>query len=395
MSTLTDVRIPFDERLLDELLAEADIDALLVTSKHNVQYLTGGHRFFWFDYMDAVGVSRYLPVLLYFPGRPEQTLYVGNALEPHQLENDPIWVQHVIPDTWGIDDSIAHALRAIDEQLGGNARLGVEENFLPARAAQLLGADGGKQLVPADALLDRLRMLKSDEELELLEQASVRIVDSMRETFARIRPGLTKREVVSLLREAETRHDLIFEYALLNVGTGMNRGASDYVLQEGDIVCLDSGGNYRGYIGDLARMGVIGEPDAQLEALLAEVEAVQQAARQAIVPGAAGKDIFTAAETVLARQPNAEHTVFVAHGMGLVSHEPPHLTSTGPVPYPATDADRPLEPGMVLSIETTMLHPERGFVKLEDTVFVTERSMRPVGDDLRSWTICGAASEQS
>ena len=57
--------------------------------------------------------------------------------------------------------------------------------------------------------------------------------------------------------------------------------------------------------------------------------------------------------------------------MGLISHEAPRLTSHGPIPYSAHDADRPLESGMVISIETTIAHPRRGFIKLEDTVAVT------------------------
>ena len=48
--------IPFDTARLDELLDDAGIDVLLVTSKHNVQYLLGGYRFFFFDVMDAVVV---------------------------------------------------------------------------------------------------------------------------------------------------------------------------------------------------------------------------------------------------------------------------------------------------------------------------------------------------
>src|SRR4051794_35309951 len=45
--------LPFDADELDRLMDAHGLDALLVTSKHNVQYLLGGHRFFWFDYMDA------------------------------------------------------------------------------------------------------------------------------------------------------------------------------------------------------------------------------------------------------------------------------------------------------------------------------------------------------
>ena len=60
--------IPFDADRLDRLMDEAGIDVLLVTSKHNVQYLLGGHRAFFFDSMDAMGLSRYLPVLVYPKG---------------------------------------------------------------------------------------------------------------------------------------------------------------------------------------------------------------------------------------------------------------------------------------------------------------------------------------
>ena len=72
--------IPFDTARLDDLLQDAGIDAVLVTSKHNVQYLLGGYRFFFFDYMDAIGVSRYLPVLVYRRGRPEEAAYIGYRL---------------------------------------------------------------------------------------------------------------------------------------------------------------------------------------------------------------------------------------------------------------------------------------------------------------------------
>ncbi|HZP20666.1 MAG TPA: hypothetical protein VFB16_10725, partial [Bauldia sp.] len=53
--------LPFDRALLDRLLDDAGIDVLLVTAKHNVHYLLGGYRFFFFDQFDAIGVSRYLP----------------------------------------------------------------------------------------------------------------------------------------------------------------------------------------------------------------------------------------------------------------------------------------------------------------------------------------------
>ena len=84
------------------------------------------------------------------------------------------------------------------------------------------------------------------------------------------------------------------------------------------------------------------------------------------------------------------HFDFLAHGMGLVSHEAPHLTGKGVVPYPATDEDLPLESGMVISIETAILHPKRGFIKLEDTVVVTDNGCEGFGDSGRSWNVAAA-----
>src|SRR5208337_3613604 len=84
-----------------------------------------------------------------------------------------------------------------------------------------------------------------------------------------------------------------------------------------------------------------------------------------------GNVIYGAAEPLVQKSRHHNHMHFLAHGMGLVSHEAPRLTATGPVPYDPYDASRPLESGMVVSVETTLQHPQRGFIKLEDTVVVT------------------------
>ena len=136
-------------------------------------------------------------------------------------------------------------------------------------------------------------------------------------------------------------------------------------------------------------MAIQGEPDSELEDLLGEVDEIQMAARKPIRRGARGGDIYVSAGEVLRRSSRANSLEFVAHGMGLVSHEAPRLTSQGPVPYPAYDADRPLEPGMVISVETTLQHP-RGFIKLEDTIAVTDDGWRAFGDRGRGWNRGGA-----
>src|SRR5437588_10458769 len=84
--------IPFDADRLDRLMDEAGIDLLVVTSKHNVQYLLGGYRAFFFESMDAMGLSRYLPELVYPKGGRQKAGDFGHRLEGYQKENEPCWV---------------------------------------------------------------------------------------------------------------------------------------------------------------------------------------------------------------------------------------------------------------------------------------------------------------
>ena len=367
--------LPFDSAKLDALLDDAGIDALVVTSKHNIQYLLGGYRFFFFDQMDAIGVSRYLPVLIYQKGRPAS----------YEQELGKFWMPNVVNATWGTVDAATIAVGHL-KKLGNTVRrIGVETAFIPADAYSALH-EGLPDVEMVDALfpLERLRARKSAAELDYLRIASERIM--MMVVFASARPGKTKKELADQLRQEEISRDLNFDYCLITAGTSLNRAPSDQVLKPGDVFSLDSGSNYKGYIGDLCRMGILGEPDAELRDLLAAIDEVQQAARKPIKPSGTGNEIYAVAEKVWQASPHRAAIVdFTAHGMGIVAHEAPRLSDKAPQKYPGYDADRPLEQGMVISIETTMNHPTRGFIKLEDTVAVTNDGWQAFGDGGRGW----------
>jgi Xaa-Pro aminopeptidase len=380
--------IPFDASKLDDLLDQAGIDVLIATSKHNVGYLLGGYRSFFFETMDAIGINRYLPVFVYPKGRADRSVFIGNKLEGFDKQLNRFWTS-VAETSWMTGpEAVRSAVSHIEKIGGARAGIGVEMPFLPLDAADVLrSAFPDSRLVDATMPLERLRARKSAAELALLSQASERVVAAMRATFSACRPGMTKHDVVAQLRREETDRGLNFEYCLISAGSSLNRAPSDQVLGAGDIISLDSGANYHGYIGDLCRMGIVGRPDSELEDLLGEVEAVQQAARKPIRAGVRGGDIYAAAEQAMRGSRQRPHFDFLAHGMGLVSHEAPHLTGRGVVPYPATDEDQPLESGMVISIETALLHPKRGFIKLEDTVAVTDGGWQGFGDGGRGWNV--------
>ncbi|HEY1543795.1 MAG TPA: Xaa-Pro peptidase family protein [Xanthobacteraceae bacterium] len=385
--------IPFDAARLDRLMEEAGIDVLVATSKHNVQYLTGGHRAFFFDYMDAMGLSRYLPVFVYPKGAPAKAAFFGHRLEGFQTQNEPMWVSQVQANSSGSVDVIAKAVDHIRKAGFPARRIGAEIAFLPVDSGTAL-QDGFPDSEFSDALfvLERLRAVKSTDELAKLKIASEAVIDSMQAVITRHGPGTTKRELTEALRREETNRGLTFEYCLITAGTSLNRAPSEQRWEKGDILSLDSGGNYHGYIGDLCRMAIQGEPDAELEDLLGEIETIQRAAMKPIKAGVMGGDIYAAADPLVRASKQHNHMHFLAHGMGLVSHEAPRLTATGPVPYDDYDARRPLETGMVVSVETTLAHPKRGFIKLEDTVVVTDKGFDIYGEGARGWNRGGTAA---
>ena len=90
---------------------------------------------------------------------------------------------------------------------------------------------------------------------------------------------------------------------------------------------IDSGGNYHGYIGDLCRMAIQGEPDAELEDMLGDIEAIQRAAMKPIKAGAMGSEIYAAGRAVARQVEASQQHALPRPRHGLVSHEAPRLTS--------------------------------------------------------------------
>ena len=384
--------IPFDHARLDRLMDEAGIDVVIATSKHNVQYLLGGHRANFFDYMDATGVTRYLPVLVYPKGPPEKAAYIGHRLENFQHQVKPLWTPETQTNTAGSVDAMQKAVDYMRKAGIKTKRIATEFGFLPYDASKVLrAAFPDADWVDALFVLERQR---AEEIRRRIEDAEIRVGSGDRLDAGDDRhtpPGMTKDDVVEALRREETNRGLTFEYCLITCGTSMNRAPSDQKWEKGEIMSIDCGGNYHGYIGDICRMAIQGEPDAELNDLLAEIEASSARASRPMRAGAMGREIYAAAEPLVkkSKHHNQSRIPRARHGPGQPRSAAAHRH--GPVPYPADDADIPLEAGEVISVETTLKHPARGFIKLEDTVVVTETGHEIYGEGARGWNRAGTA----
>ena len=382
------MNLPFDNDKLNTLMDEEGADLLLASHKDNVQYLLGGFRFFFFSHKDAIGVSRYLPMLGYPKGDTEKAFYLGSAMEGWQHEVEPVWVKNVENKQWFSADAGKNAAGHIRKLGLEKGTIAVEKCFMPADAFMSLQEElPDAKFIEALPILEELRAVKRPEELALLKEASGHIIDSMVTVMTSTPAGTTTRDIAERVRREEVQRGLNFEYCLTCTGPSFNRAPSDATWEPGNILSLDSGGNLRGYLGDLCPMAVMGEPTPLMNDLLGEVQAIQSAARTAIRAGATGNDIYAKALAEQAKCDHKDQTFFVGHGMGMIQHEAPHLSSSSSVPYPGTYETKPLEAGMVLSIETDLKNPEVGFVKLEDTIIVTEDGWEAYGDKARDWVV--------
>jgi Xaa-Pro aminopeptidase len=373
---------------------DAALDALLVSSPHNLRYLLGGYAFPILETITQLGDTRYTPLLGYVRGRPDLTFYVGWGPEAGFPQQMKVWVPTTLTTAWNQGLAAHQAAEALKARVDRHARIGLELPFLSAETyktiTDLLPSAQFASAIPA---LDWLRAVKTAPELDKIRIGVERSVDAMIATLTELVPGQTKMQTVEALRLEHARRGLVFGYCLIAVAPVLDRFPTNQPVARGASVSLDSAAMYHGYIVDVARMGVVGQPSAAQREFLAMLREVQQAARAVVRGGVRAGDIMEAAEQAVRALPSPDLFYPEAHGMGLCHHEAPRIhNKTGPLAAP--DRDRLLEPGMALSIEVDVKHPDTGLIKLEDVVFVTDTGHELVGDIGRDWIQASGDSSQ-
>jgi Xaa-Pro dipeptidase len=384
----TTTRPPFDTALLDALLEQAGLDAVVATSPHNVRYLLGDADPSDDELAGRSGHTRALPALAYRRGEPADALYVGPGDARLAADAAPPWVADVRSVSWSATATGEELVRWA-ARLPRAATVGVELAYLPTEAYACFAARG-VALLDAGEALEELRAVKRPHELERVRRGANAVADAMLATLRGAEVGDARSRVAERLRQEQTVRGLTFRYALVGVGAERAQLPSRAPIWPGDVVALESGGTLDGWVAELARMGVAGEPSARHRELLAQVEHVQEIARTLARPGVRGGDLVEAGRAAIAECGAGAQATFSAHGSGLLAREAPHLTPGGAQLGPAAHAGRPLRAGMVLSLASQVADPELGFVRLRDLVIVTDGEPELVAGHGRGWNRLGA-----
>ena len=263
----------------------------------------------------------------------------------------------------------------IRENLSG--RFGFEANVLPWSFAEQL-QEGGIELVPREGLVERLRAVKDEGELETFRRACA-ITDRMFERLVSEVPFVdrTERDVawdIARLFHEEGADEPAFESIVGSGPTGArpHARAGDRIIASGELVVIDTGAKVDGYMSDYTRTLATGKLDAELQEAYEVVLAAQQAGLDAIRAGETGVDVDAAARGVI--EASAFAGTFghgLGHGLGLDVHEAPRLS---------TESPDTLVAGNVVTVEPGVYLESRFGIRIEDDVIVTEDGIEnPVG----------------
>jgi len=348
---------------LRQAVVAAELGGLIVTHLPNIFYLT--------NFLGTAGIAVAMRDRLYLI---LDFRYSSAAKE--------VWdTPYGCPDAEiiTVDRTYDETLVALIKRLQPK-RLGIEGNNVSINRANQLTRrlDSASELVPTDAVVEQLRIIKDAHEIDMLRRGARLLSPVAVDIIGDVKPGMKEQELAAKIDwriKSAGFERCSFETI---VASGPNSALphahpGERVLREGDLVVLDFGGVYGGYCVDLTRTVALGEPDPEMARVYKAVLEAQRAAIEAVKPGVHAGDIDAAARVTLARHGLAEafgHST--GHGLGVEIHETPRIgprrEAAGGAPAPRDEA---IEPGMVFTIEPGAYLPGWGGVRIEDDVLVT------------------------
>jgi Xaa-Pro dipeptidase len=188
-------------------------------------------------------------------------------------------------------------------------------------------------------------------------------------TLAEVRPGMTEKEIAAALMVNLLRAGSEAMPFLPLVQTGPNSASphgatSSRQLERGDVLLLDFGAVAGGYASDITRTFAVGKIDPELVEVYRIVEAANAAGRATAGPGVACQEVDRAARRVIEDAGYGQFFIHrTGHGLGLEGHEPPYIVEGNTLP---------LEVGMTFTVEPGIYLPDRGGIRVEDDVVITE-----------------------
>jgi Xaa-Pro aminopeptidase len=349
------------QRLVSDVLADKNLDALVVTHLPNVRYLSG--------FTGTAGVLLVGPKRNFFvtDGR-----YTSQANE--QVEGAKIIISK--------GPALEAAAQIIARQKFN--RIGIESEHMPVsqRTRFQKTLPRKAKLKETSSLVERIRLIKDAGELASIKRAVHLGADLFEVALSAIKPGVAETDVAAEIEYAARKGGADGMSFSTIVASGPRSAlphgvASSAAVPAKGFVVLDFGVILAGYCSDMTRTVHVGKPTPEARRMYQSVLAAQLAGVEAVRAGATAGAVDFACRSVLRRaRLDRYFTHSTGHGVGLEIHELPRL---------ARNQKDQLAAGMVVTIEPGVYVEGKGGIRIEDMVAVTDDGcdiLTPVSKEL-------------
>jgi Xaa-Pro dipeptidase len=343
---------------LQSLMQQQKVGALLVEAGSSLQYFTG-IRWWRSERTTAalIPASGRVVVVTPFFEEPSirETLKIAADVRPWREDESPF-------------DLLAAALR--DAPAGPLAVEVTTRFFITDRVAK--ASTAARPIISGDELVRACRIIKSPAELALMQAANDVTIAAIRHLHAHITEGMSSADVMKMLIAATEAlggtHE--FSLVLLNEASAYPHGSvKPQSVQHGSVVLIDTGCSVHGYVSDISRTWVFGEPTAKQREVW---NTVKQGQELALATAKIGTPVGAIDKAVRAFYegkgwskdyglPGTSHRT--GHGIGMDGHEPPYLVRSDTTP---------LQAGMCFSDEPGIYIPGEFGIRMEDCWYMTE-----------------------
>jgi Xaa-Pro aminopeptidase len=331
---------------LKQLLAAEGLDGLLVTHLPNIRYLSG-----------FTGSAALLLV------QTDRSILISDFRYAAQAPMEAGHTATVEIDQRNVWERLGRLLASQPPMA-----LGIEADALSVRDAERLSTLTASRVTPTNELVERLRAMKSPEEVAAIRAAAELAQAAFAEVLPRVRAGQTELEVGSTLEAALRRKGSEWHPFPTIVASGPRSAlpharTSQRAIGAGELLLIDFGAQVDGYCADLTRTVVVGARADERQRALHQL--VQTAQRRAIdqlragMPSCEGDAL--AREVIVSRGFGDAFGHSLGHGLGLEVHEAPRI---------APNSDAPLPLHAVVTVEPGVYFPGWGGIRLEDDVYL-------------------------
>lgn len=348
----------FDLAKARTLIEEKEIECIVATSHDNVYYTSGS------DIMTINLLKRLAAVFIPIDGEPTFGVHANEEV----TARESTWINDLRVyegGEWEPLKPMEFIAETLKEKGLTKGKIGLELMDLPG-----MSYDHLKKLLPnasfqdCQPTLDKLRSVKSSEEIKQLSEANLATTKAITIAYQIAREGDTERDI------AKNMVELALDYgadqvAFMTLGAGKNvfenhHVPTDYQIRKGDMIHVDFGCYFKGYMSDISRTAIVGEPNqAQRKAYDNVIEA-EKVASEAIREGVKVIDVHEAVKSFYESKGYSYDRAFIGHGIGIGCHEAPFL---GP-----SHGDWVLEKQMFFQLEPSLtignirIHTEDSFI---------------------------------